>query len=322
MHQEDLEKLSFGPVPSRRLGKSLGINNIPPKICSYACVYCQLGKTLHNQIERTTFYDPKDLFSSVEKRLQASVGKNETVDYLAFVPDGEPTLDIHLGEEIGLLRALGIKIAVISNASLIWDEEVRKELCKADWVSLKIDAATPSVWHKVNHPNKNLDLKAIQKGMIEFGSQFQGFYATETMLVAGINDSKEELNAIASMLQSIKPAKSYISIPTRPPAEEWVKPPKEEVLAMAYQIFTEYDLDTELLIGYEGNAFAFTQDPKSDILSITAVHPMRKEAVEAFLNKADSSWSIIDDLIREGKVLELKFDEHVYYARKLFYDKK
>ena len=322
MYPEDLEKLSFGPVPSRRLGKSLGINNIPPKICSYACVYCQLGKTLHNQIERTTFYDPKDLFSSVEKRLQASVGKNETVDYLAFVPDGEPTLDIHLGEEIGLLRALGIKIAVISNASLIWDEEVRKELCKADWVSLKIDAATPSVWHKVNHPNKNLDLKAIQKGMIEFGSQFQGFYATETMLVAGINDSKEELNAIASMLQSIKPAKSYISIPTRPPAEEWVKPPKEEVLAMAYQIFTEYDLDTELLIGYEGNAFAFTQDPKSDILSITAVHPMRKEAVEAFLNKADSSWSIIDDLIREGKLLELKFDEHVYYARKLSYEKK
>lgn len=322
MYPEDLEKLSFGPVPSRRLGKSLGINNIPPKNCSYACVYCQLGKTLHNQIDRTTFYDPKDLFSSVEKRLRALIEKNETVDYLAFVPDGEPTLDIHLGEEIGLLRALGIKIAVISNASLIWDEQVRKELCKADWVSLKIDAATPSVWHKVNHPNKNLDLKAIQKGMIEFGSQFQGFYATETMLVAGINDSKEELNAIASMLQSIKPAKSYISIPTRPPAEEWVKPPKEEVLAMAYQIFTEHGFDTELLIGYEGNAFAFTQDPKSDILSITAVHPMRKEAIEAFLNKADSSWSIIDDLVHEGKLLELKFGEHIYYARKLFYEKK
>ncbi|DAB41034.1 MAG TPA: radical SAM protein [Sulfurovum sp. UBA12169] len=322
MQQEDLEKLSFGPVPSRRLGKSLGINNIPPKICSYACVYCQLGKTLHNQIGRTPFYDPKDVFSSVEKRLQSSIEKNETVDYLAFVPDGEPTLDIHLGEEIGLLHALGIKIAVISNASLIWDEQVRKELCKADWVSLKIDAATPSVWHQVNHPNKNLDLGAIQKGMIDFGFQFQGFYATETMLIAGINDSKEELNAIASMLQSIKPTKSYISIPTRPPAQEWVKAPKEEVLAMAYQIFMEHGLDTELLIGYEGNAFAFTEDPKSDILSITAVHPMRKEAVEAFLKKADSAWRIVDDLIREGKLLELKFDEHIYYARKLFYDKK
>ncbi|MDQ1325886.1 MAG: hypothetical protein QG564_1010 [Campylobacterota bacterium] len=322
MHKEDLEKLSFGPVPSRRLGKSLGINNIPAKICSYACIYCQLGKTLHNQIERTSFYNVEDLISSVQKRLQASIEKNETVDYLAFVPDGEPTLDINLGKEIERLRKFGIKTAVISNASLIWQEEVRQELCKADWVSLKIDAATQSVWHKINRANKNLKLEAIQQGMIDFRSEFQGFYATETMLVDGVNDTKEELSAIASLLQKIRPTKSYISIPTRPPAEEWVKAPKEDVLTMAYQIFIEHGLDAELLIGYEGNSFAFTQDPKSDILSITAVHPMRKEAVEAFLKKADSTWSIIDDLIREGKLLELKFDEHIYYARKLFYDKK
>ena len=212
---------------------------------------------------------------------------------------------------------LGIKIAVISNASLIWDEKVRKELCKADWVSLKIDAATEAIWHKINRPNRSLDLKAIQKSMMEFKSEFQGFYATETMLVSGINDTKEELEAIAGCLQHIQPSKCYISIPTRPPAEEWAQAPKEEILAMAYQIFTEHGLDTELLLGYEGNAFAFTKDPKSDILSITAVHPMRKEAVEAFLKKADSSWSIIDDLMREGKLLELNFDNHVYYARKL-----
>ena len=317
MKIEDLEKLSYGPVPSRRLGRSLGINNIPAKVCSYACVYCQLGKTLHNQVERRSFYKVNDLVTSVKMHIDASKEKNETIDYLAFVPDGEPTLDSNLGDEIEALHKIGIKIAVISNASLIWREDVRKDLCKADWVSLKVDAATEHVWHKIDRANKSLELDDIQKGMIDFKSEFQGFYATETMLVKGVNDSKEELVKIATFLQKIEPTKSYISIPTRPPAEEWVKAPKEEVLTMAYQIFADHGIDTELIIGYEGNDFAFTGNVKSDILSITSVHPMRKEAVEAFLKKANSNWNIVTDLINEGKLLELEYDNHIYYARKL-----
>jgi len=317
MKIEELEKLSFGPVPSRRLGRSLGINNIPAKVCSYACVYCQLGKTLHNQIERTSFYSVDDLVASAKIRVEAAKEKNETIDYLAFVPDGEPTLDIHLGDEIEALHKFGIKIAVISNASLIWREDVRKDLCKADWVSLKVDAATEHIWHKVNRANKNLKFDDIQKVMIAFKSEFQGFYATETMLVKGVNDSKEELEKIAAFLQEVKPTKSYISIPTRPPAEEWVKASGEEVLTMAYQIFTEHGIDTELIIGYEGDDFAFTGNVKSDLLSITSVHPMRKEAVEVFLKKTNSSWNIVTDLIDEGKLLELEYDNHIYYARKL-----
>lgn len=317
MKIEEPEKLSFGPVPSRRLGKSLGINNIPAKVCSYACVYCQLGKTLHNQVERRPFYEVDDLVTSAKMRIEAAKEKNEAIDYLAFVPDGEPTLDSNLGDEIDALHKFGIKIAVISNASLIWREDVRKDLCKADWVSLKVDAATEHIWHKINRANKSLKLGDIQKGMIDFKSEFQGFYATETMLVEGVNDSKDELEKIAAFLQKIKPTKSYISIPTRPPAEEWVKAPGEEVLTMAYQIFIEHGIDTELIIGYEGDDFAFTGNAKSDILSITSVHPMRKEAVEAFLKKASSSWDIITELIDEGTLLELEYDNHHYYARKL-----
>ena len=153
--------------------------------------------------------------------------------------------------------------------------------------------------------------------MIDFKSEFQGFYATETMLAEGVNDSKEELEKIAAFLQKIEPTKSYISIPTRPPAEEWVKAPGEEVLTMAYQIFTDHGIDAELIIGYEGDDFTFTGNAKSDILSITSVHPMRKEAVEAFLERSDNNWDIITDLIDEGKLLELEYDKHLYYARKL-----
>ena len=116
--------ITFGPVPSRRLGRSLGINNIPPKICTYSCVYCQLGRTIKMQADRRAFYEPEKVFQDVKNKVEKAKGKGETIDYLTFVPDGEPTLDINLGREIELLRPLGIKVAVISNSSLIWREDV------------------------------------------------------------------------------------------------------------------------------------------------------------------------------------------------------
>ncbi|MFO7742846.1 MAG: radical SAM protein, partial [Anaerolineae bacterium] len=133
--------IAFGPVPSRRLGRSLGINNIPPKICTYSCAYCQLGRTIKMEVERRPFYEPEDILRHVQDKVEKSEGAGEAIDYLTFVPDGEPTLDANLGHEIELLQPLGIKIAVISNASLVWREDVREELGQADWVSLKVDAA-------------------------------------------------------------------------------------------------------------------------------------------------------------------------------------
>ena len=130
--------IAFGPVPSRRLGHSMGINNIPPKICTYSCVYCQVGRTINMQVERKSFYKPEEVVQGVETKIREAKERGEPVDYLTFVPDGEPTLDINLGNEIELLKPLGIKIAVISNASLIWQEQVRDDLRKADWVSLKV----------------------------------------------------------------------------------------------------------------------------------------------------------------------------------------
>ena len=124
----------FGPVPSRRLGRSLGINNIPPKICSYSCVYCQLGRSLKMTSQRRAFYAPEALFAEVEQKLAALQRSHELVDYLTIVPDGEPTLDLNLGKLIKLLKTLGIRIAVITNASLLDDPGVREDLEQADWV--------------------------------------------------------------------------------------------------------------------------------------------------------------------------------------------
>ncbi len=153
--------IAFGPVPSRRLGRSLGINNIPPKVCSYSCAYCQVGKTMQMEVERRPFYPPGEILDEVRAKVKKSEELGQAIDYLTFVPDGEPTLDSNLGREIEMLKSLGTKIAVISNASLIWMEGVREELSKADWVSLKVDAIEETAWRKINHPHRSLKLESI-----------------------------------------------------------------------------------------------------------------------------------------------------------------
>jgi len=135
----EIKNIAYGPVPSRRLGRSLGINNIPPKVCSYSCVYCQLGNTTDMPVERESFYKAEELAQSVKQKVKQARERDEPIDYLTFVPDGEPTLDRNLGKEIELLKPLNIKIAVITNASLIWRQDIRKDLQKADWVSLKVE---------------------------------------------------------------------------------------------------------------------------------------------------------------------------------------
>ena len=178
--------IAFGPVPSRRLGRSLGINNIPPKVCTYSCVYCQVGRTHTLQLERGPFYEPEDIIKSVGKQVKKAIKKGEPIDYLTFVSDGEPTLDVNLGYEIDLLKSLGIKIGVITNASLIFREDVRADLMKADWVSLKFDSISKTSWRKINRPHRELELGLILEGMLDFSKSFRGELVTETMLIQGI----------------------------------------------------------------------------------------------------------------------------------------
>ena len=309
---------AYGPVPSRRLGKSLGINNIPPKVCSYSCVYCQLGTTIRTYIERREFYEIEAIIKDVNRKVKEAKKNKEIIDYLSFVPDGEPTLDINLGREIELLRSLRIKIAVITNASLIWREDVRDDLLGADWLSLKVDAISEKIWHRINRPHRSLRLEKILDGMLEFARVFGGELTTETMLIRGINDNDREIGEIADFLSELKPDRAYISIPTRPPARRDIMPASEEKINMAYQILSNKLSNVEYLIGYEGNAFAFTGDVEEDLLGITSVHPMREEAVREFLSKTRSDWSIIERLIEENKLIETEYGGKRFYMRRLF----
>jgi wyosine [tRNA(Phe)-imidazoG37] synthetase (radical SAM superfamily) len=309
--------IAFGPVPSRRLGRSLGINNIPPKICTYSCVYCQLGRTISMCNEPRIFYRPEQIQEEVLNKVEQVRKIGEPIDYLSFVPDGEPTLDIQLGSAIDLLKIAGIRIAAISNASLIWHADVRKNLAKADWVSLKLDATEEQVWRKINRPHGALKLDAILDGMVEFARSYQGELVTETMLIKGINDQPNVIEKIADFLPRLQPSKAYLTLPTRPPAEHWVRPPETPEMKMAYQILSERVGRVEYLMDCESSAFVLTGSIEEDLLSITAVHPIREDALQELLRKEGLDWSIVQDLIDRRQLLEVDYAGKKFFVKRL-----
>ncbi len=309
--------IAFGPVPSRRLGQSLGINNIPPKTCSYNCIYCQVGPTPHLETRRRKFYEPEAVLQSVRERVEQARATGARIDYLTFVPDGEPTLDINLGRAIELLRPLGIRIAVISNSSLLWQEDVREELALADCVSLKVDSVAEKTWRKINRPDPHLDLPAILEGALAFSREYEGELITETMLLKGLNDDQEELETTAAFLGRLRPATAYLAAPTRPPSEEWVAPPDESAFNEAFLAFSAHLPRVEFLLGFSEEAFSVAGDVTRSLLDITAVHPMRESEVLEFLEKGGAGEAELKKLLSQEKLVKAVHEGQAFYVRKL-----
>lgn len=307
----------YGPVPSRRLGQSIGINNIPPKICSYSCVYCQLGRTNHMQINRQVFYRPEDICREAEVKLEQLKRENKTADYFSFVPDGEPTLDLNLGKTIMLLKPYQIKIAVITNASLLWMDEVKEDLMGADWVSVSIDAAGENAWHKIDRPHGMLKHQDILKGILDFSKAFRGTLVTETMLVEGINDQEACIEKIAEQVALIQPQKAYLLVPTRPPAESGVRRASAESLRKAVAIIRGVSgTDVECITGDETEeGFFFTANISEDILSIASVHPIREDIIDTLLKKRNADRSVLTELIEKKKLSEFKYEGKMFYRK-------
>lgn len=307
----------FGPVPSRRLGRSIGINNIPPKVCTYSCLYCQVGPTTRRTLEPRVFYPPEQVAAEVASHVERVRERREPIDYLTFVPDGEPTLDSGLGTAIRLLRPLGIEIAVITNGSLLWRKDVRQALQAADWVSVKVDAVDEPTWRRINRPPSDLEAQHVQDGIRRFTDEFNGRVVSETMLVGGVNDQPDTVGRVGEFLSSAGIGLAYLAIPTRPTPYAAVSAPDETSVNRAFQILADAVPHVELLIGYEGDAFASGGDPVTDLLSITAVHPMRASAVQDLLGRASTSWAVVEDLVAAGKLREVTYRGEVFYVRRL-----
>ena len=308
--------LAFGPIPSRRLGRSLGVNHIPPKHCSYACRYCQVGRTTVRTAEPCDFTPPERVAAAVAEHVAAVRARGERIDHLTFAPDGEPTLDAGLGETIRLLRPLRIPIAVFTNGSLLWRPDVRAALAGADWVSVKVDAVLDDVWRAVDRPDPHLELPTVLEGIECFAAGFRGQLVSETMLVRDVNDGERSVDAVGRFLARVRPAIAYLAVPTRPAPDPSVVPPDEAVVVRAHGILRRSLPRVELLVGDEGLGFSASGDPRDDLLGITAVQPMRRAAVDDLLRRSGAGWEVVDDLLAEGLLARVEHQGEEFYVRR------
>lgn len=211
----------YGPVPSRRLGFSLGVDIIPFKTCSFNCIYCQLGPTRHKTIRRKKYFSSPQILSQVKKKLSSG----QRIDHITFSGSGEPTLNRAIGHLIREIKEMtSIPVAVLTNASLLSRKSVREALSQADIVLPSLDAATPEILAKINRPHPSLKVEKIIDGLRKFRQEFKGRIWLEVMLVKGVNDSPSHLKKLKEAIAGIKPDKIQLNTVVRPPAEKSARP--------------------------------------------------------------------------------------------------
>lgn len=308
--------IAFGPVGSRRLGWSLGINNVWPKTCTYSCVYCQVGATDLASTRRRRFHDPGDVVAAVVRRAEECRQANQPVDVATFVPDGEPTLDLGIGAAIRGIQEAGLRVAVITNGSLLWNDEVRAAISPADLVSVKVDTVDEATWHRLNRPLGSLALPVVLDGVRRFAAAYRGDLLTETMLVAGINDDEASIARTATFVGALGPFRACVAVPTRPPAEPWVRAPAGSAALRAAEIFRTAELPTTCLAEDLDDPFATGIDAGVDaaegLLGIVAVHPMTEDAARTYLERSGADWSVAQGLLDNGSIVRVTFEGRTY----------
>ena len=289
-------KYVFGPVPSRRLGQSLGIDTIPLKTCNWNCVYCQLGRTVPLTNERRAYVPREEVLAEVKSALAAH--RPGEIDWITFVGSGEPTLHSDSGWLIQAVKALTyIPVAIITNGALLYLPEVRAELYAADAVLPSLDAGNPHLYRQINRPHPEVTFERLVDGLVAFREGYQGKLWVEVMLVQGLNDHETALQEIASVLKRIQPDEVHIVQPTRPPVETWVRPPDEEGLLRARAILGQV---ASLIHPASGNFDLSGYDSIVEaVVGIITRHPMREDELIAALSR----WSS-DDIDATLQALE------------------
>lgn len=278
-------KYVFGPVPSRRLGQSLGIDPIPLKTCNWNCVYCQLGRTMPLTNERREYVLDENILFEVAQALKSRA--NGGIDWVTFVGSGEPTLHSYLGEIIRRVKTLtALPVAVITNGSLLYLPEVRQELSVVDAVLPTLDAGIAELYRKINRPHPDITFERLVEGLVAFRREYRGKLWVEVMLVRGLNDSSEALSEIAGILEKVRPDAVHINLPTRPPAEIWVQPPDEDGLMRAISILGNI---AEVVHRAEGTFDLSGYEHVVDaVVAIVTRHPMRQDELERALTRWSS----------------------------------
>ncbi|NBG87843.1 radical SAM protein [Isachenkonia alkalipeptolytica] len=287
----------YGPVPSRRLGISLGISLIPKKVCNYSCIYCQLGRTDRMTNTRKLFYPVEEILDELEQTIKNGV----EFDVVTIVGEGEPTLYLGLGELIlGIRQKTDKPVAVITNGALLYDEHLRKELFGADIVLPTMDAYDQESFKVINRPHGSITFKKIREGLRIFSNEYPGQLWIEIMLMDGINDDEDSLQHYLEELKNLNYDRLYINTPIRPPAEFHVKASDFEKLKHAAEVLRGISIDLLVSEGFQSDHI----DDYEAILSIIKRHPMHQYEIAGFLKSRgnENTEAILQRLRRTGTV--------------------
>ena len=232
----------FGPVPSRRLGRSLGVDVVSLKTCSFDCVYCQLGATQQKTIERHAWVPLDQVIADVQARL------GSRPDYITLSGSGEPTLYCRIGALIDRIKSItDIPVAVMTNGSMLGHADVRGQLLRADLVAPSLDAGDEAAFQQVNRPDPRISFDRLIEGLTLFGAEYAGRYWLEVFVVAGVTDNESQMSKIAAHAQKIKPDRVQLNTAVRPPAERWVHCVSREQLERLGALF---DPPAEIIAEY------------------------------------------------------------------------
>lgn len=304
-------KYVYGPVPSRRLGLSLGISPIPKKTCNYSCVYCQLGRTDHMTNTRRMFFPVQDIIGEFDEVLKKGI----PFDVVTIVGEGEPTLYLGICELIRAIRERTDKpVAVITNGALLYDPVLRSELSPADIVMPTMDAYDEISFKRINRPHGSLDFWRVIDGLKVFSEEYPGKLWIEIMLIAGMNDDDESLCKYIEILWQIKYDRLYLNTPVRPPAESFAKAADHEKMNHAAELLGGISIELLSSQGFHSEI----KDHYQAILSIIKRHPMNQFEIRSFLSGrgCHNARDLIDRLNNDGKIARIFYKGYDTYRLK------
>lgn len=303
-------KYIFGPVPSRRLGRSLGVDLVPYKTCTFDCIYCDLGRTINKTILREPYIKPQEIIIELES---VSSIKSIKPDYITLSGSGEPTLNRNIGEIIHAIKSYtSIPLAVLTNGSLLFIEEVRNDLLEADVVLPSLDAISNATFQCLNRPHQSLKIEEIISGLIQFRKQYRHQLWLEVVFCRGINDDKREIERLKGIIERIGPDRVQLNTPVRPPAEEFAYPlTSTQLERIRKNLGEKAEIISEFAqpMGEELNSVKDT-----DILNLIKRRPCTIEDISRALGlRIDEVVKRLDHLRKRGGIRYRIYEHRCYY---------
>jgi wyosine [tRNA(Phe)-imidazoG37] synthetase (radical SAM superfamily) len=301
----------FGPVPSRRLGRSLGVDLVPHKTCSFNCVYCECGKTTLLTNERAEYVPTSDVLAELNQFLSAK----PQLDYVTFSGAGEPTLHIGLGKIVNFIKKIFLqyKIALLTNGSLFYQEKLRKEVIEIDLILPSLDAVDEQIYQKINRPHHDIKLDQLISGLKELKKIQKGKMWLEIFIIPGLNDHPDHIGKLKNAIHQIKPDIVQLNTLDRPGTENWIAGASQEQLEL---IAANLDWRTEIIARFHGRkeSQAYQNNIEAAILEMIKRRPCTLEDLSQMtalhMNEVNK---YLDVLMKSDQVHARQMERGLFY---------